>query len=42
MQIMLAVLARGYDWSLDVNEGMKTFPIPYPKHGMPMTVTKKA
>lgn len=41
-QIMLAVLARGYDWTLDLDEPMKSFPIPYPRNGMPMSVTQKA
>ena len=25
---MLAVLARGYDWQVDVNEPLKHFPLP--------------
>ena len=41
VQIMLAVLARGYEWSLDLDEPIKTFPIPYPRNGMPMTFTKR-
>ena len=37
LQIMLAVLARGYDWELDLNEPVKTFPLPVFTRGMPMT-----
>jgi len=28
IQIMVAVLARGYDWEVDLNEPLKTFPCP--------------
>lgn len=41
MQILVAVLARGYDWSLDLAEPMKTFPLPYPRNGMPMSIQKR-
>ena len=40
MQILLAVLARKYDWSVDLKEPLKTFPLPYPAWGLPMTFTK--
>lgn len=37
MQILLAVLAREYDWELDREEPLKTFPLPVPAWGAPMT-----
>lgn len=40
---MLAVLARGYEWEVDLNEPMKTFGaglLPTPKWGLPMTFEK--
>lgn len=37
---MLAVLARSYDWQIDVNEPVETFPLPRPIWGLPMTLTK--
>lgn len=39
-QVLLAVLARGYDWQVDLNEPVKTFPLPVPAHGLPMTFQK--
>ena len=36
---MLAVLARKYDWTVDFEEPLKTFPLPYPAWGLPMTFT---
>ena len=39
-QILLAVLARKYDWTVDLNEPVKTFPLPYPAWGLPMSVTQ--
>ena len=35
---MLAILARKYDWEVDLTEPLKTFPLPYPAWGLPMTV----
>ena len=40
MQIMLAVLARGYEWEIDEKEPVKTFPLPTPAWGLPMTFKK--
>ena len=40
MQIMLAVLARGYDWEINPEEPLKTFPLPVPAWGLPMTFWK--
>ena len=37
VQIMLAVLTRDYDWELDLNEPIKTFPMPVPAWAAPMT-----
>ncbi len=37
MQIMLAVLARGYDWQVDLTEPIREFPLPLPSRGLPMT-----
>lgn len=37
MQIMIAVLARDYDWGVDVREPVKKFPFPAPVWGLPMT-----
>lgn len=37
MQVMLAVLAREYEWEIDLNEPVKTFPLPVLAWGMPMT-----
>lgn len=39
---MLAVLARDYDWEVDVNEPIKSFPIPTPVRALPMTFHKLA
>ena len=39
-QIMMAVLARGYDWQVDLTEPIKSFPIPTPIRGMPMTFSR--
>lgn len=39
-QIFLAVLARKYDWTVDLNEPVKTFPLPYPAWGLPMSFTQ--
>ena len=39
-QIFLAVLARGYDWSIDPDEPLKTFPLILPAWGLPMTFWK--
>ena len=40
MQIMLAVLARGYDWQVDLTEPIKNFPLSLPSWGLPMTFHK--
>ena len=40
MQVMLAVLARGYDWDVDLNEPVKTIPLPTLQWGLPMTFNK--
>ena len=40
VQIMLAVLSRGYDWEIDPEEPLKAFPLPMPVRGLPMTFTK--
>ena len=40
VQIMLAVLSRGYDWEIDPEEPVKEFPLPMPVLGLPMTFTK--
>lgn len=40
MQVLLAVLAREYDWELDLKEPLKTFPLPIPAWGVPMTFHK--
>ncbi len=40
MQIMLAVLARGYDWQVDLTEPIREFPLPLPRRGLPMTFKK--
>ena len=40
VQIMLAVLSRGYDWEIDPEEPVKAFPLPMPVQGLPMTFTK--
>ena len=40
MQIMLAVLARGYDWQVDLTEPIKNFPLSLPTWGLPMTFHK--
>ena len=40
MQVMLAVLARGYEWEIDQNEPVKMFPLPVLAWGMPMTFQK--
>jgi len=37
VQILLAVLAREYDWEVDLEEPLKTFPLPVPAWGAPMT-----
>ena len=37
---MLAILARKYDWEVDLSEPLKTFPLPYPAWGLPMTFTE--
>ncbi|KAL3153515.1 hypothetical protein ABBQ38_011847 [Trebouxia sp. C0009 RCD-2024] len=37
IKIMLAVLAREYEWEIDLNEPVKTFPLPVLAWGMPMT-----
>lgn len=36
-QVMLAVLARGYEWEIDPDEPVKKFPLPVLAWGMPMT-----
>lgn len=36
---MLAVLARKYDWTVDLKEPVKTFPLPNPAWGLPMSFT---
>lgn len=41
-QILLAVLARKYDWTVDLKEPVKTFPLPYPAWGLPMSFTQLA
>ncbi|DBB10930.1 hypothetical protein WJX82_007943 [Trebouxia sp. C0006] len=40
MKIMLAVLARGYDWQVDLTEPIKNFPLSLPSWGLPMTFHK--
>ena len=40
IQMMLAVLARGYDWEVDLNEPLKTFPLPTLAWGLLMTFKK--
>ncbi|KAA6428847.1 MAG: hypothetical protein FRX49_00957 [Trebouxia sp. A1-2] len=40
MKIMLAVLARGYDWHVDLTEPIKNFPLSLPSWGLPMTFHK--
>ena len=37
VQIMIAVLARDYDWGVDLREPVKKFPFPAPVWGLPMT-----
>lgn len=37
---MLAVLARDYDWELDLEEHINSFPIPTPVRAQPMTFQK--
>lgn len=39
---MLAVLARDYDWELDLAEHINSFPIPTPVQAQPMTFHKLA
>ena len=39
---MLAVLARGYDWEVDLDEPIKSFPMPTPVRALPMTFYKVA
>lgn len=39
-QILLAILARKYDWTVDLKEPVKTFPLPYPAWGLPMSFTQ--
>ena len=39
---MLAVLARDFDWEVDVNEPIKSFPIPTPVRALPMTFYRLA
>ena len=34
---MMAVLARDYDWELDLSEPVKLFPFTVPERGCPMT-----
>ncbi|DBA96280.1 TPA: hypothetical protein ACH3X3_002462 [Trebouxia sp. C0006] len=40
IKILLAILARKYDWDIDLTEPLKTFPLPYPARGLPMTFTE--
>lgn len=40
VQILLAVMARKYDWTVDLKEPVKTFPLPYPAWGLPMSFTR--
>lgn len=40
MQIMLAVLARGYDWEIDPEEPLGTFPSTLPIRGLPLKFNK--
>ena len=40
LQIMLAVLARGYEWEVRQDEPVKTFPMPIPAWGLPMAFHK--
>lgn len=40
MQIMTAVLARDYDWAVDLEEPFRKFPFPGPVTGMPMTFSR--
>ena len=39
---MLAVLARDYDWEVDLDEPIKSFPIPSPVRSLPATFHKLA
>ena len=39
---MLAVLARDYDWEVDLDEPIKSFPIPTPVRALPMVFYKLA
>lgn len=34
------MLARKYDWTVDLNEPVRTFPLPYPAWGLPMRLTQ--
>ena len=37
---MLTVLARNYDWHVNVDEPLVKFPITLPSQGLPMTFCK--
>lgn len=42
VQVILAVLARGYDWSVDLQETfIQTSPLPALTNGMPMKCWKR-
>lgn len=43
VQVILSVLARNYDWSVDVNETfIQTSPLPAVTNGMPMKCWRRA
>jgi cytochrome P450 len=42
IKVVLALLARGYNWELDLNEPFTTIPLLKPQNGMPMTVSTVA
>ena len=43
VQVILSVLARNYDWSVDVDETfIQTSPLPAVTNGMPMKCWKRA
>ena len=37
LQVLLAVLARSYDWDIDLSEPVKEVALPVPERGLPMT-----
>ncbi len=40
VQIMLSVLARRYDWQVDLTAPIREFLLTLPRHGLPMTFNK--